>query len=151
MPTLIHCPTCRKDVSTDAKRCPHCGRNIDAYLKAENANASHYHEINKAHFKIILIIFVTILSIAAFVFFAIFCFLFRQNSIELHQICLDMFDYDGHYQKSANVWTALFVCALLGALGVGGFLIYTSLKVFKKQTQIIKREKALLLSEDCFR
>ena len=141
MPYLIKCPTCQKDVSTDAERCPHCGRNIDAYLKAQNANSTHDHEINKATFKIFLIIFGTIITTLIFTGFAFFCFIMLSFALEMHQICLDWSDYTGHYQTTANVFTALFVIFLLIGFSLVGFLIYKAVHVIKKQSKIIKNEK----------
>ena len=86
-----------------------------------------------------------------FTVFPCVCFIERSFALEMHQICLDWSDYTGHYQTTANVFTALFVISLLIGFSLVGFLIYKAVHVIKKQSKIIKNEKNQLISEDYFR
>ena len=153
MPYLMRCPACAKDVSTDAKRCPHCGRNIESYLKAKQANAPHEAKISKSARKACLTIFITIIVTLFFIAISTFFMIEASSASEMHSIAQEISPehYDGHYQSTANTFMTLSVVFWFVTLIIGGVLTFISISITKKQSEIIKKEKSLLVSEDKFR
>ena len=152
MPYLMRCPACAKDVSTDAKRCPHCGRNIESYFKAKRANKPHEAKISKSYGKVCLTIFATLIITLFLVAISVFFMIEASSANEIHIIAQEFSPehYDGHYQRTANTFMTLAVVSWCITLIVGGILTFVSIKITKKQSKIIKEEKSLLISENEF-
>lgn len=131
----MRCPACAKDVSTDAKRCPHCGRNIESYLKTKRANAPHEAKISKSAGKVCLTILITIIVTLYFTAISTFFMIEASFASEMHR----------------NTFMTLSVVFWFVTLIIGGVLTFVSVSITKKQSEIIKKEKSLLVSEDNFR
>ncbi len=152
MPHLIHCPSCRKEVSSDAIRCPHCGRNIRSYVKARAYNKPHDDAISKAAGIICLVIIGSLLLTLFAASVSVFFFVTSSSNYEMHEIAeeLSADKYDGHYKSTADALRVAGTVSAIVTVALGIFLTFVSVKVSKKQAQIIKKEKALLLSEEYF-
>ena len=70
----------------------------------------------------------------------------------MHEIAeeLSVEKYDGHYKSTADALRVAGAVSAIVTVALGIFLTFVSVKVSKKQAQIIKKEKALLLSEEYF-
>lgn len=153
MPYLINCPSCKKSVSTDAKRCPHCGRNIEAYIKTRDANKPHEKKISKASGKICITVLVAIFVTLGLLAFSAFFSISASSEMEMHKIAQEISPehYDGHYEASATAFTVASISSLIIAIILGLLLTVKAIKIIKVQLPIIKYEKSLLVSEEHFK
>lgn len=150
MAYLIKCPTCQKEVSSDAKRCPHCGRNIESYRKMRRYNAPHEAAMSKAAGILCLVLVGALIAACAYVGFAACCTIAASFAQEMHEIAgrISPEHYDGHYQTSFAVFTAISVILWLGLVLLTVLLIPKLVAFSKKQIAIIQEEKRLLMSEE---
>ena len=148
MPYRIQCPCCLRTVSSDAYSCPHCGRNIHAFLKAKNVNEPHVEKISKYGRNSVLAILGVVLFILIFgslsIFVSVYALLYSFIFLGIGEFVL----------------SALLLCGFLIILSViccsitavGSFVLIKKVKKFvKKNNEAIDLEKIKMVSEDYFK
>ena len=43
---LIHCPECKKEISSAAESCPHCGNPMNTQIKCPSCKSTNVHKIS---------------------------------------------------------------------------------------------------------
>ncbi len=132
---------------------PTLWQNIESYLKTKQANAPHEAKISKSARKACLTIVITIIVTLFFIAISTFFMIEASSASEMHSIAqgISQEHYDGHYQSTANTFMTLSVVFWFVTLIIGGVLTFISISITKKQSEIIKKEKSLLVFEDKFR
>ena len=141
----LKCPCCFRTVSSDAYYCPHCGKNIHAFLKGKNMNAPHVEVINK-HGRnsalvllgiIILLMLLGGSAILASVYTCMLLFL----AISIGEISTGTIFMIG---------VGIFVSLLLWAITifVGVVLVKKAKRYIKKQNSVIDHEMSFMVGEE---
>ncbi len=145
----MKCPCCQRIVSADAKACPNCGKNIDAYLKAKRANDPHYTAIVNSWWKIVISIIVPVVIISVMIACSVF---FSSQGAYYNELCeIAPGKYADGYQSKATIFSAISFVSWLATLAACIFLFLKAKKIICAQWENIQKEKALLVDESKFK